>query len=336
MGYQDFLYAVEGELNKKLKEGIRASIYTAVKNNGREKKGVLIETQGYHAAPTIYLEGFYVRYQRGEPMEKLVSEILALYESMRTEEIWDGRKFENYEEIRERVVFKLIHCSKNKLLLRQVPYMEVLDLAIVFYVLLDLDKRGTASIQICNEHLEMWGISKDDLFLTSIQNVRKILPAEFFTMQHAIEQMLEVTEDDEAENLLDEVRREKRDVMYILTNPSRNYGAACMMYPHVLEMIGDILREDFYVLPSSVHEVIIVPDSKALEQEEMDEMVVEINETQVEPEEVLSDHAYFYHRKGKRLMMRKKEADIPEMGVYCTRCGKTPWEDYINYYGTSR
>ncbi len=329
MGYQDFLYAVEKELNKRLKEGIRASVYTAVKNNGREKKGVLIETQGQNSAPTIYLEGFYVRFLRGEPMERLVSEIMTFYNSMRTEDVWDSRKFENYDEISERIVFKLIHCSKNRALLRQVPYMEVLDLAMVFYVLLDLGKRGTASIQICNDHMKKWGISRDDLFLASVRNVKELLPAEFFTMQHAIEQMLEVTEDEEVENLLEEVKRDKRDVMYVLTNPPRNYGAACMMYPHVLEIIGDMLREDFYILPSSVHEVIIVPDSRALDPEEMDEMVAEINETQVEPEEVLSDHAYFYQRKGKRLMMKKRDREMSCSVV------KRP-EEGTEYYGTGR
>ena len=107
------------------------------------------------------------------------------------------------------------------------------------------------------------------------------------------------------ENLLEIGEDEKQDVMYVLTNSLRNYGAACLFYPHVLEMVGEMLKEDYYVLPSSVHEVIIVPESKALDADEMSEMVVEINETQVEPEEVLSDHAYFYQRDSKKLMARR-------------------------------
>lgn len=306
MEYQEFLYAVEGELNQRLKEGEKASVYTAVKNNGKEKKGVMIERKGSNAAPTIYLEGFFVRFQRGESMEKLVREIMTFYETVRVEQIWDPTQFEHYSEVSDRIVFKLVHKMKNKKLLKEVPYVDVLDLAIVFYVLLDLDRNGMACIQISNEHLEKWGISRDELFTVAVKNVKKVLPAEFFTMQHAIGQMLDVTQEQEAENLLREVRSEKKDVMYVLTNSSRNYGAACMIYPHVLEMIGDMLKEDFYILPSSVHEVIIVPESKGLDPDEMDAMVDEINETQVEPEEVLSSHAYFYQRKGRRLMLRRK------------------------------
>lgn len=305
MEYQEFLYAVEKELNKMLKEGIRAAVYTAIKNNGKEKKGVMIEMKGKNAAPTIYLEGFYARYQQGEPMEKLIHEIMEFYDSIRSQEIWDCSQLEDYAEISENIVFKLINSSKNRMLLRKVPSIEALDLSIVFYVLLNIDKNGTASIQVSNEHLEKWGIQKEELFQIAVNNVRHLLPAEFFTMRHAIEEMLESEEEHEIENLLEQVENDKKDVMYVLTNPIRNYGAACMMYPHVLEMIGDMLKEDFYILPSSVHEVIIVPESKGMDPQEMDEMVVEINDTQVEPEEVLSDHAYFYQREGKRLMLRK-------------------------------
>jgi hypothetical protein len=70
-------------------------------------------------------------------------------------------------------------------------------------------------------------------------------------------------------------------------------------------MIGEMLKEDYFVLPSSIHEVIVVPESKGLDAEEMCKMVKEINETQVAPEEVLSDHAYFYRRKERQLMFQK-------------------------------
>ena len=88
----------------------------------------------------------------------------------------------------------------------------------------------------------------------------------------------------------------ERDGMYILSNTLRSYGAACIAYPHILEMIGEILQRDYYVLPSSVHEVVIVPYSSGLDIRELDEMVREINVTQVAEEEVLSSHAYLYRR----------------------------------------
>ena len=304
MDYQEFLCAIVRELNKRLKEGVQASVYTARKNNGSEKQGIMIKAEGVNAAPAIYLEELFERVLKGERMELVVEEILDFYKGVECCGVWDCSQFQKYENIRERVVFRVIHTDKNKKLLECIPYTEVLDLAIVFYVLLEQDKNGTASIQISNEHLKMWGIQKEELYRAALRNVAKLLPAEFFTMRHAIEEMLEA-DSDEKENLLEIGEDEKQDVMYVLTNSLRNYGAACLFYPHVLEMVGEMLKEDYYVLPSSVHEVIIVPESKALDADEMSEMVVEINETQVEPEEVLSDHAYFYQRDSKKLMARR-------------------------------
>lgn len=304
MKYQEFLYAVEGELNKKMKEGVKASVYTAQKNNGREKKGILFQTKELSASPAIYLEGLYTRHQKGEQMDRLVQEILDFYETVGGEEIWDYSQLKEYDKIQDKIIFKLIHTDKNKKMLECIPFVEVLDLSIVFYVLLEMDKTGTAAIQISNEHLKMWGISKEEVYHAALKNAANLLPAEFFTMQYAIERMLEEASGEE-QNLLNQMGEEKEDVMYVLTNSLRNYGAACLFYPHVLDMIGEMLKEDFFILPSSIHEVIIVPESKGLDTEEMNEMVIEINETQVAPEEVLSNHVYFYQRKGKKLMLSK-------------------------------
>ena len=90
--------------------------------------------------------------------------------------------------------------------------------------------------------------------------------------------------------------------MYVLSNTIRNFGAAAIMYDRRLEHIGEYLREDYYVLPSSVHEVIIIPKSKAPGKRELIEMVSDINATQVEEEDVLSDNAYYYDRRLKKLL----------------------------------
>ncbi|MBA4700967.1 MAG: hypothetical protein H2212_16205 [Ruminococcus sp.] len=304
MKYQEFLYAVEEELNKKLKEGVKASVYTAQKNNGREKKGILFQTKELSASPAIYLEGLYTRLQKGEQMDRLVQEILDFYETVGGEEVWDYSQLKEYDKIQDKIIFKLIHTDKNKKMLECIPFVEVLDLSIVFYVLLEMDKTGTATIQISNEHLKIWEVSKEEVYDVALKNAANLLPAEFFTMQYAIERMLEAASGED-ENLLNQMGEEKEDVMYVLTNSLRNYGAACLFYPHVLDMIGEMLKEDFFILPSSIHEVIIVPESKGLDTGEMNEMVIEINETQVAPEEVLSNHVYFYKRKGKKLMLSK-------------------------------
>ena len=104
----------------------------------------------------------------------------------------------------------------------------------------------------------------------------------------------------------EELELPEKDKMYVLSNKLKNYGAACIAYPYILDMLAGVLKENFYVLPSSVHEVIIVPESSRIRQSELERMVREINETQVPEEEILSNHAYFYYAQEGKLQLGKE------------------------------
>lgn len=303
MDYREFTGAVEKEISKKLKGGVQASLYTAVKNNGKERTGLLFQTPGINISPTIYLEEYYQSYQRGKSIDTIAGEIVWFYNNIRQEESWDCEKILTYEGIRDRIVFKLINTAANREFLSAVPHYAFLDLSIVFYVLLEVTEEGTASMVIKNDHAEQWKVQTDTLWEDAVKNGKNLLPAEFFTMNHALKEMLGENPggEQEEENLfLGE--NVKTDGMYVLSNKIRSYGAACIAYPQVLKMIGQILRKDFYILPSSVHEVVIVPWSPELKWSELDEMVAEINADQVAEEEVLSSHAYLYEWNSERLL----------------------------------
>jgi hypothetical protein len=307
MKYHQFLCAVEKELNKLLNKEVEISVYTAEKNNGGLKKGILLQNKSTGVSPVIYLEHLHSRFEQGEKMENLISEIIEFYRLTGKSKICEGSKFPEFEEIKEKIVFKIVHTAKNLKCLEDIPKIEILDLSIVFFILLETKGHETATMVICNEHLRIWGISNEELYRTASLNLSTRLPSEFFTMEYAIKEMLdEGTE--EKENLLHGADTGHKDDMYVLTNTLRCYGASSIFYPHVLEMVGEMLQEDFFILPSSIHEVIIVPESRGVDENEMDQIIRNINETQVAPEEVLSDHTYFYDRKCKELMNRKTES----------------------------
>ena len=270
------------------------------KNNGKERTGVLIETPGVNISPTIYLEEYFQVYKQGETLETIVDEILAFYESIKQEKSWDYEKVMSYEGVRDRIVFKLVNTAKNRKILKSIPHIPFLDLSAVFYVLIEVTQEGSAAMMVNESHMEQWRVRTDTLWSDAVRNSRNLLPAEFFTMNYALKEMVrenaEYCTETLPENLLIGSGR-SRDGMYVLSNKLRNYGAACIAYPHILEMIGGILRSDYYVLPSSVHEVVIVPCSEGLSAAELDEMVKNINATQVAEEEVLSDHVYLYDVK---------------------------------------
>lgn len=299
MNYREFTDAVKKQMNQRMEGGVQASLYTAVKNNGKERMGVLIETPGVNISPTIYLEEYYESYLKGRNLGQIVDEIIHFYNSIRQEESWDCERLRSYDGVRDRVVFKLVNTAKNRKFLDMMPHRSFLDLSIVFYVLLEATSDGTAALAVSNSHAEQWKVCADTLWADAVRNAKRLLPAEFVTMDHALKEILGentgIADRGESGNLLLGDVREK-DGMYILSNSLRSYGAACIAYPHILEMIGEILQTDYYVLPSSVHEVIIVPFSPGLDSRELDEMVREINVTQVAEEEVLSSHVYLFKR----------------------------------------
>lgn len=303
MNYSEFVNAVEERLGETMSgDNIQVSLYTTLKNNGKERTGVLIEKPGINISPTIYLEEYYESFLRGVPVESIVQQIHAFYKNIRQDESWNYDTLICYEEVKDKIVFKLINTEKNQEFLSMVPHMEILDLSVVFYVLLDVTEDGTAAMTISQKHAEQWEINTLELWKAAVENVVRLLPAEFFTMRYALKDLFRDHSDESfcEENLLEEQSGES-DGMYVLSNRIRSYGAACIVYPHIAEMIGEILGTDFYVLPSSVHEVIILPVRPEMCCCEMEEMVSEINRTQVAEEEVLSDHVYLYDRTTKHL-----------------------------------
>ena len=92
--------------------------------------------------------------------------------------------------------------------------------------------------------------------------------------------------------------------LLVLTNKLSYHGATALFYPDTREEIGNILGQNFYVLPSSIHEVLIVPEKNAIAgPEQMVQMVKEINETQVAPEDRFGNRVLFYDRDTKELQI---------------------------------
>ena len=310
MEYKKFVCMVEEKLNLKLEGGMKASKYSVVKNNGMEKTGMILESDEYNIAPAIYLEEFFEQYQKGMSIDRIVNEILEFYEKVKVEEDYDVSQLSLYENVKKKVAFKLVNTEKNQQMLKEVPHIPLLDLSIVFYILIDVDEKGSATIQIRNEHIENWNVNVEQLYKDAKLNVKCLIPARLMCMQHVIEKLCDISKGEEKDLLKAKFPPENKEFMYILTNSIHQFGAAVLAYPNILEMASRIIGEDFYLLPSSIHEVILIPKSKSPDLKDLNEMINEVNETQVQEEEVLSDHAYYYENNTHTLMMGKCLSEI--------------------------
>ena len=111
---------------------------------------------------------------------------------------------------------------------------------------------------------------------------------------------------------ISEVELQQDPGLYVLTNPRRSYGAAVIMDSEVLKMVGEKLQSDYFVLPSSVHEVICVKNNSAISLEELQQMVREVNRTEVDPSERLSDQVCYYSCNQKQLIYARSGRELQE------------------------
>ncbi len=293
MNYQQFVMALKTKVADILGESATVTIHTALKNNGYERVGLTISEKHINLSPTIYLEEYFKYFEDDDSIDDIADSILHVYHEVRFDHSWQVHTISNFELIKEKIVYKIIHAPQNETLLKTLPSLPYLDFAVVFYILFEVDDNGTATIPVTEDLLRLWNTSLKELFHIAMKNTPKLLPPVFKPMRIVVEELLEHPYDEDLQD---------NDVMFVLTNPLRSLGAACILYDNVLLHIGNFLKENYYVLPSSIHEVIIIPESQAPGKETLNDMVVEINKTQVAIEDVLSNHVYYYDRELEELM----------------------------------
>ena len=326
MNYEEFKSAIVKMADQAVSAPKKVLIHPVIKNNGVKLDGLVIMEGNTNVAPSIYLNSFYEQYQKGVPLDQIFSKILEVYHAFRADEAIDTEIFDSYESVRAMVVYRLINYDRNRELLSEVPYIRFLDLAIVFYLLFCPENEAHGgTILIRNEHIEEWGITGEDLFADAARNSCRQLPAQLTSLQNMMERVraelkresqLETFDDGETDGTdsPDEGFSEAEDAwkeflggnsplpMFVLTNEMNSYGAACVLYKDLLREYAEMMSCDFYVLPSSIHEVILVPAMENTRLPELSDMVRRVNESTLMPEEILADHAYYYSRKDNRII----------------------------------
>ena len=179
-------------------------------------------------------------------------------------------------------------------LLDRIPHFPFLDLAVVFYYRIENGPLSGATMLIHNCNLEAWNINVSNLMEDAVMNTSRKMPYTLKGMDALIRELAEEGE---------ETLPRADELMYVLTNEEKYFGAATLLYPHVLSHIGKILRQDFYVLPSSIHECILVPNRGQYSKEDLQQMVKDVNNSQVEEEEILSYQVYYYDREKEKLIL---------------------------------
>lgn len=281
----------------------RVTVQDVNKNNGLVLTGITILKKECNIAPTIYLNQVFEQYQEGRTMESICREIIRVYEENVVHTDFDVSYVTDFAKVQNRICYKLINAEKNETLLADAPHVMLEDLAIIFYVLVSKDSDGTGTITVKNSMLSFWNVDTDILYKHALVNTQRLFRGTVQSMASVMTEILSHKLDEESAREFYDMMVGEDDMipMYVCTNVDKLNGAGVILYQGLLQEFADRVGSDFYILPSSIHETLLIPANSDMDIEYLRDMVRTVNKTEVAPDEILSDSVYYYNRLTDRV-----------------------------------
>lgn len=290
----EFYEMVKSALSGRFGNGYDLQLQEIRKNNGMKYHGLAVRAADHYVAPVIGMDDMYQKYLDGMQLEPLLDGLLQLLGEGFERAKFDRSRVTDWQEAKKHLFLKVISTELNREILEDLPHKEILDLSVVAYVQMDSpEAETTASVQVTNELANMWGKDWETLYETAMRNtVHEGIS--FASISHVITSMLG---DTEADFLLDDYLAMQESPLFVLTNHAKVFGAVFMVLPQVMEQVTDDMGGDVYVLPSSIHESLVIPVSRIEDPAPLHQLVCDVNQMQVPLAERLSDHVYHYCRE---------------------------------------
>ncbi len=312
MVYEAFQDAITSRLQSRLGAGYRLIVSRFPKNNGLFMDGLVITPKDQNAAPVIYLNYYYERFLEGHPMDTLVEEIVTIYRESADILHLDFSVLNDFSRLRDKITYRVINTKDNLALLEDAVSFPFQDLSIVFYLFLQQSPLGQMTSMIHKRHIKQWQAEPEELFALAEKNTPILLPPDLKNMSAVIDGIArEQMGAGYYPGVVDTLYPGHEAVpLYVLSNTSGLHGASVMLYPNVLKSFADRLDQDLVILPSSIHEVLLLPYDESVVFHKLTDMVTTINQNAVAVEDRLSNHVYFYSRTADEIIPADDPATV--------------------------
>jgi hypothetical protein len=190
--------------------------------------------------------------------------------------------FDSYETVREHLTMQMVPTEGNEDMLSGVPHKTVEDMSVVYRIEVDEGEDSVASALVTNGMLDMFGVTPERLHEDAVASQSNSRPATLRNLSEVMRDISGGTVD------------VPDSALWVASVEDGRFGAACVQFPEFLDQAADKLGGDFFALPSSVHEMIFVPDDGSFSRAELERIVRNVNETEVAPPDYLSNNVYHY------------------------------------------
>ena len=303
MSVKEFAEKVRKAAQEILGEEYYLEVQQHLKVNETPFISVNVHNKSSNISPVIYMESFHREYEEGRCFGDIMSEFMRVYWDSVPAGEFDMDFIKDFELVKERLTVHLINFEKNKKLLEDAYFERFLDLAAVYYIDVESGKMGSGCIMVRKEFLEGWNVTGKELMKAVIENDARKKDMQTISMASFFKEIYkEKFCDDSLESLID--GELYVPPIWIMTNAKKVYGAKAMIMKEHLSDFAKTNNSNFFIIPSSVHEIIAVPDdmigaSNEIRRERCDElkqMIAMVNKNELSPEEFLSDNLYYYDR----------------------------------------
>jgi hypothetical protein len=259
------------------------------KNNGVVLHGVTIKLEeSQNILPTLYIENYDERKTSREIAKDIITDNANALSETRNIEIKTETLTAFNDFTKSHIVYRLVNKKANEELLKTIPHREFLDLAIIYVVQIT----DEASAKITNSLAKNWNVTEEELFNLATENTPRIHPISVKSLFDIMCEMMNLTPQEALDAGM------VNNTQIVVTNENATNGAIAILYPNAIENIYKVCGP-IAILPSSIHEVIVVPFDDKMTEHELTEMVKDVNSQVVDPSEILSDHVYIYDGEWK-------------------------------------
>ncbi len=290
--YGEFIDYIKEHLKEALPEqyqNAKIEIGDVERINGKYTN-LVVKTENeedLHVLPSINLDDFYMVYLQGTELENVLSSIAETVQHETPEIPLD--MFSNYQEAKQHLFVRVMDAETNRDLLKTVPHQMEANLALTYHIQIDLSDGQTGNTIVTNRMMNQFHLTQEQLHQDAMENSQKLYPATLDSMRDMMEELMETSG-----NAAPDLAEDTPPDMLVVSNGPRVYGASALFYPDQMDQIADAMGGSYYIIPSSIHETLILPDQGVPQGNELNAMIREVNETQVLPKDRLANEAFHY------------------------------------------
>lgn len=273
------------------------SVQKVTKDNGITLTGMMIRDKDTDRSstvmPVVYLEPYFEKAGEGVPVHQLVRMLSETYEEAKqTGRRVDTSCFLSYAEAKDRLFCRLTGKEGNEERLSRMPHEDWQDLAVTYYVDVPFSMENSGMVQVTDSLLSHWDISEKTLRTDAWKNTKEQKPMFIQPLGNVLAGIAGTGD-----------AMDYQSPLYLLSCPDTAYGAVCAAYPEMTDTAQAMLGRNFFMLPSSVHEFLLLPDDGSTKAADLENLVRMINSTEVDEKDVLSNKVYYCDVRTKEISL---------------------------------